>query len=78
MATATPATATPATATPATAKRVFLNWKGPQGRETVDEFTPEPDQTSKEFRRYVREMVGEYHLAGMAVYQSSRACANWK
>lgn len=66
------------TAAPATAKPVFLNWKGPQGRETVDEFDPEPGQTPKDFRRYVRDMVREYHLAGMAVYQSSRACANWK
>ena len=58
--------------------RVSLNWRSPAGRETVDEFEPEPGQTGREFRRYVREMVGEYHLAGMAVYQSSRPCANWR
>ena len=59
-------------------KTVFFNWKGPQGRETVDEFTPEPGQTWREIRAYVREMVGEYHMAGMDVYTSSRRCANWK
>jgi len=60
------------------AKPVFLNWRGPAGRETVDEFAPEPGQTGKDFRAYVREMVAEYHLAGMAVYQSARPCANWR
>lgn len=35
-------------------------------------------QTMRQFRAYVRAMVSEYHLAGMAVYQSSRPCANWK
>ena len=57
---------------------VYLNWKGPQGVETVDEFSPEPGQSHREFRAYVREMVSEYHVAGMAVYRSSRPCANWK
>ena len=56
---------------------VYLNWHGPQGRETVDEFSPEDGQTGKAFRAYVREMVSEYHLAGMTVYRSSRPCANW-
>lgn len=60
------------------ASPVFLNWKGPKGRETVDELTREPGQSPREFRAYVREMVAEYSLAGMAVYTSSRACANWK
>lgn len=59
-------------------KTVFLNWRGQQGRETVDEFTQEPGQTWREFRAYVREMVSEYHMAGMDVYTSSRCCANWK
>ena len=57
---------------------VYLNWKGPQGRETVDEFSPEPGQTPREFRAYVREMVAEYHLAGMTVYRSSRPCKGWR
>ena len=57
---------------------VFLNWRGPAGRETVDEFSPEPGQDRRAFRRYVRDMVAEYHLAGMAVYPSSRPCRGWR
>jgi hypothetical protein len=58
-------------------KKVFINYRGPQGVETVDEFEPEPGQTAAAFRAYVSEMVAEYQLAGMAVYSSSRPCANW-
>lgn len=57
---------------------VYFNWRGPIGRETVDEFSPKPGQSAKEFRAYVREMGRKYALAGMAVYTSRRACANWK
>lgn len=57
---------------------VYLNWKGPSGRETVDEFAPEPGQSAKDFRKYVADMCREYAMAGMNVYQSSRPCANWK
>ncbi len=56
---------------------VYLNWRGPQGRETVDEFSPEPGQDMKAFRKYVREMVSEYCMAGMCVYRSSRPCKGW-
>lgn len=58
------------------ADRVYLNLIGQKGRETVDEFEKR-DESAKEFREYVREMVIEYNLAGMSVYQSSRKCANW-
>lgn len=57
---------------------VFLNLRGPAGRETVDEFSREPGQSAREFRAYVRDMVREYHMAGMGVYTSSRRCANWR
>ena len=57
---------------------LYLNWKGPQGRETVDEFGPEIGQSWREFRAYVRAMTAEYRLAGMDVYESSRACKDWK
>lgn len=57
---------------------VFLNWKGPQGRETVDELSDSDFATWKEFRGEVRRLCGEYSLAGMSVYPSSRCCANWK
>ena len=58
-------------------KPVFLNWRGQQGRETVDEYTQEENQTTKEFRAYVRKMQAEYALAGMSCYQSSRPCKGW-
>ena len=57
---------------------VYLNWKGAQGRETVDEFSPEPGQTLRAFRAYVDAMVYEYHWAGMSVYRSRRPCKGWK
>ena len=57
---------------------VYLNWKGPTGLETVDEFSPEPGQPMSAFRKYVREMVSEYHICGMAVYRSRRPCRDWK
>ena len=56
---------------------VYLNWKGPQGRETVDEFTKEPGQTWLEFTDYVREMISNYRECGMNVYRSSRCCRDW-
>lgn len=58
--------------------KVFLNMRSSQGRETVDEYEPEPGQSNKEFRKYVNDMVSEYHLCNMPVYKSSRPCANWK
>lgn len=60
--------------------KIYLNWQGPDGRETVDEFTRGSDDAPsgfREFREYVRRMVAEYHTAGMAVYRSSRACKGW-
>ena len=60
--------------------KIYLNWKGPKGRETVDEFTlgEGAPPNKREFRAYVKKMVVEYHLGGMDVYQSSRPCAGWK
>lgn len=60
-------------------KPIYLNWKGPQGKETVDEFTPGKDAPAdrKEFRKYVRNMQAEYSLAGMNTHQSSRPCKGW-
>ncbi len=66
------------TAQPATvALPVYLNMRTSQGVETVDEFTREPNQSPKEFRQYVSQMVNEYHIAGMSVYKSSRATKDW-
>lgn len=59
-------------------KTVYLNLKTSRGRETVDEFTRDENQTPKEFRSYVNQMIREYHIAGIPVYKSSRCCGNWK
>lgn len=57
---------------------IYLNMKGNYGTETVDEFTREPNQKWSEFRKYVRQMITEYTLAGMNVYSSSRCTKDWK
>lgn len=59
----------------------FLNWRGPQGRETVDELArdefPPGTAGAVAFRAELARLCSEYALAGMAVYVSSRPCANW-
>jgi tagatose-1,6-bisphosphate aldolase non-catalytic subunit AgaZ/GatZ len=59
-------------------KPIYLNMRSSYGIETVDEFTREPGQTPKEFRKYVSEMAQEYHLAGMHVYLSCRCTKEWR
>ena len=61
-------------------KPIFLNWKGPQGRETVDSVDPHPEYfpTRRAMVKEARRLEAEYAMCGMAVYQSSRPCANWK
>jgi len=59
-------------------KTIYLNMRTSYGVETVDEFTKEPAQTSREFGKYVREMVLNYHQLGMAVYQSCRCTKDWR
>lgn len=59
-------------------KTIYLNLKSSYGTETVDEFSRVENQSPKEFRQYVNEMVREYHLAGMNVYKSSRCTNDWK
>lgn len=58
--------------------KIFINYRSKQGVETVDEFTREPNQSPKEFRKYVSRMLAEYNLAyGGGCYRSSRACKDW-
>ena len=57
---------------------VFLNMDGPQGKETVDEFTREAGQPIREFRAYVSKMINEYRIAGIPVYRSRRPCKGWR
>jgi hypothetical protein len=61
-------------------KTVFINWKGPHGRETIDEITRGDDAPEglREFRAHVRGMLREYALAGMAAYTSRRPCRGWR
>lgn len=61
-------------------KTVYLNWKGPQGRETLDEFTRGKNAPAgfREFRQYVRGMLREYVLSGMDAYRSGRPCRGWR
>lgn len=58
-------------------KPIYLNIRYSQGVETVDEFTREENQSPSEFRKYVNQMVREYHLSGMNVYKSSRCTKDW-
>lgn len=57
---------------------IYLNMKTNQGRETVDELDSADFETRKAFRKECSRLIGEYNLCNMAVYQSTRACANWK
>lgn len=59
---------------------IYLNWKGPAGRETVDELEPSPEYwpTPRAMRKEARRLCAEYAQCGMNVYTSSRPCANWK
>lgn len=60
-------------------KTMFINWKGGQGRETLDEVCREDFSTWQEFRSECRQLIEEYAMCGMAgAYLSSRCCANWK
>jgi hypothetical protein len=60
---------------------IYLNIKTSQGVETVDEFSKDefkPCDKYTTFRKYVNDMVYNYHLAGMNVYKSSRCTNDWK
>lgn len=60
---------------------MYINWKGPQGRETIDEVRREHfrQMSWREFRAECRRLIGEYAMCGMGgAYLSSRCCANWK
>lgn len=56
----------------------YVNFRGSQGVETVDEFSQEKGQNLREFFKYLREMVSEYRLAGLDVYSSTRCTKEWK
>lgn len=55
----------------------YFNMKTVYGTETVDELSREDFKSLKEFSQELKRLRGEYHLAGMQVYTSSRACKDW-
>lgn len=59
-------------------KTIYFNIRTVYGVETVDQFTKENEQTSKEFRMYVNSMLKEYHISGQNVYKSQRCTNDYK
>ena len=58
-------------------KPIYINTKTSQGVETIDEFNIEPQQSNKEFKKYINKMINEYNIAGINVYKSSRCTKDW-
>ena len=56
----------------------YFNFKSNYGVETVDELSREDFNTVKEFRKELSRLAGEYRLAGIPVYISSRCTKEWK
>ena len=59
-------------------KTIYLNMRSSYGVETVDELTREDFPTRKEFLKELKNMVINYHMAGMGVYTSRRCTNDWK
>ena len=56
----------------------YLNWNGPDGRETLDELSRADYSTLREYAREQERLSREYADAGMSeTYWSRRPCANW-
>lgn len=56
----------------------YLNWKGPQGRETIDELDCGDFPDRRAYRAEKARLRSEYAMAGMSgAYWSSRPCAGW-
>ena len=57
----------------------YLNWRGQQGRETIDQIDLTTFPTWRDARAEKSRLLSEYAMAGMpGAYWSSRPCANWK
>jgi hypothetical protein len=56
----------------------YFNLKSNQGVETVDELTLSDFPTRKDFYNECKRLRGEYSLAGMQVYTSSRSTKDWR
>jgi hypothetical protein len=55
----------------------YLNLRSQYGVETVGELNPKDFKSYKDFKIELQRLVNEYHLAGMAVYASSRPDKTW-
>ena len=56
----------------------YYNYKTGYGVETVDQIDQKDFIWYKEYRQELRRLLGEYHLAGMNVYISSRSSKDWR
>lgn len=59
-------------------KTIYFNMRGSYGVETVDQICTSDFETRKEFRKELKSMLSNYHLAGMNVYLSQRCTNDWK
>lgn len=50
----------------------YINFKGSNGVETVDELSRQDFNTYTEFKKELNRLLTEYRLAGMSVYISQR------
>jgi len=59
---------------------IYLNVRTSEGIETVDQFTQGEDSPKeyREFKKYVNDMIGNYHMTGQNVYKSQRCTNYWK
>ena len=58
--------------------KVYFNIRTNYGVETVDEISLTDFNTPKEFSMERRRLAGEYRMAGMQVYTSSRCTKEWR
>jgi hypothetical protein len=57
---------------------IYINLKSCYGVETVDQLSKKDFSSYKDFIKELKRLLYEYHLAGMAVYSSSRCTKDWK
>lgn len=56
----------------------YINMRTVYGVETVDELTREDFASRKEFVNELTRLIGEYRMAGMNVYRSTRCTKEWR
>jgi len=57
--------------------KIYLNLKTNYGTETVDQVNREDFNSFKEYKAELNRLIYEYHICGMPVYKSQRACKDW-